>query len=74
MVLLDVSSNNFFQKRTFDHFNLILFKRLSCEILFSNFVYLLLDRITYTYRRLLALTNKYDELGIAVKTTVFGKM
>ncbi len=47
MGLLDVSFNDFLQKHDFDHFNLILHKRLSCEILFSHFVYLLLDRITY---------------------------
>ncbi len=46
MVLLDVSSNNFLQKHDFDHTDLVLFKRLSREILFSDFVYLLLDRIT----------------------------
>ncbi len=37
MVLLDVSSNNFSQKRNFD---LIFFKHLSREISSSNFVYL----------------------------------
>ncbi len=47
MVLLDVSSNNFLQKHDFDHFDLILFKRLSCEISFYDFMYRLLDRITY---------------------------
>ncbi len=46
MVLLDISSNKFLQKQDFDHFNLILFKRLSREISFSDIVYLLLDRIT----------------------------
>ncbi len=40
-------SNNFSPKRDFDHFDLILYKRFSCEILFSDFVYLLLDRITF---------------------------
>ncbi len=46
MVLLYVSSNDFLQK-----FNILIIltsfslKRLSCEILFSDFVYLLLDRI-----------------------------
>ncbi len=48
MVLLDVSFNDFLQKHDFDHFHLILFKRLSCEISFSDFVYLLLDCITKT--------------------------
>ncbi len=46
MVLLDVSSNDFLQKHNFD--DLILYKRLYCEISFSYFVYLLLDRITHT--------------------------
>ncbi len=36
----------FFAKHNFDHFDLILFKRLFCEILFSDFAYLLLDHIT----------------------------
>ncbi len=48
MVLLDVSFNDFLRIHNFDHFELILFKRLSCKILFSDFVYLLLDRITCT--------------------------
>ncbi len=39
IVLLDVSSNDFLQKHDFDHFDLTLFKRLSCKISFSNFVY-----------------------------------
>ncbi len=43
---LDVSFNDFLQKHGFDHFDLILFKRLCCEISFSDFVYLLLDHIT----------------------------
>ncbi len=47
MVLLDVSSNNFLQKHDFDHFDRILFKRLTYEILFSDFVYRLLDRIAF---------------------------
>ncbi len=47
MVLLDISSNVVLQKHDFDHFDFILFKRLSCEILFSDFMYLLLNRITY---------------------------
>ncbi len=47
MDLLDVSSNNFLYKHDFGHFDFILFKLPSCKILFSNFVYLLLDRITY---------------------------
>ncbi len=38
----------FLQKYDFYHFYFILFKRLSCEISFSDFVYLLLDRIAYT--------------------------
>ncbi len=46
MVSLDVSSNDFLQKPDFDHFDLILFKRLFCEISFSDFVYLLLDLVT----------------------------
>ncbi len=46
MVLLDFSSNNFLQKHDFDHFDLILFKRLSRENSFSDFVYFLLDRNT----------------------------
>ncbi len=46
--LLDVSSNDFLRKHNFDHFDLILFKRLPCEILFYNSVNLLLDRITYS--------------------------
>ncbi len=46
MVLLVVSLNDFLQKHDFDHFDLILFKRLCSEISFSPFVYLLLDRIT----------------------------
>ncbi len=46
MVLLDVSSNNFLHKHNFDHFDLILFKRISCKISFSDFVYFLLDHIT----------------------------
>ncbi len=48
MVSLDVSSNIFLQKRNFDHLDLILFKCLSCEILFSDFVYLLLEHITFS--------------------------
>ncbi len=47
MVLPYVSSNDFLQKADFDHFDLILNKRLSCAISFSDFVYLLMDRITY---------------------------
>ncbi len=47
MVLLDVSSNDFAQKREFDHFDLILSKHLPRKISFSNFVYLLVDRTTY---------------------------
>ncbi len=47
MVLLDVSSNNFLQKYNFSYFDLILFKPLFCEISFSDFVYLLLDRFTF---------------------------
>ncbi len=47
MVLLDVSPNNFLQKHDLDHFDHIFFKRLSCKISFSDFVYLLLDRVTY---------------------------
>ncbi len=43
MVLLDVSSNDFLREHYLDHFDLILFKRLSCEISFS--VYLFLDGI-----------------------------
>ncbi len=45
-MLLD--SYNFSQKHNFDHFDLILFKRLSSKISLSDFVYLLLDRLTYT--------------------------
>ncbi len=43
----------FLQKHDFDHFDLILFKRLSCKILFSDFVYLLLDRIANTITQIL---------------------
>ncbi len=38
----------FFAENDLDHFDFILFKCLSCEISFSDFVYLLLDRITNT--------------------------
>ncbi len=48
MLLLDVSSNLFLQKHDFDRFDLILFKRLSCEISFSNFVYLSLNHIIFS--------------------------
>ncbi len=41
-----VSLLTIFRKHDFDHFAIILFKRHSCKILFSNFVYLSLDRIT----------------------------
>ncbi len=44
MVLLDVSSNDFLQN--FDHFDLSLCKRLSCEISFSDFVHFLLYLVT----------------------------
>ncbi len=44
-MLLDVSSTIFSQKHSFDHFDLILFKRHFRKISFSDFVYLLLDRI-----------------------------
>ncbi len=47
----DVSFNDFLQKHDFDHFNLILFKRLSFKISFSDFEYLFLDRIIYPYRK-----------------------
>ncbi len=46
MVLLDVSSNNFSQIHIIDHFDLILFKCLSCGISFSDILYLLPDHIT----------------------------
>ncbi len=49
MVSLDTSSNDFSQKHNFDHFHLILFKHLFRKISFSDFVYLLLDHITYVY-------------------------
>ncbi len=48
MVLQDVSFIDFLQKHDFDHFDLIPFKRLCCEILFSKFVYFLLYRITWS--------------------------
>ncbi len=57
MVLLDVSSNDFLQKHDFDHFDPILFKRLSCEISFSDFVYFLLDHNTNVENVLLAVNN-----------------
>ncbi len=44
---------SFLQKHDFDHFELIFFKRLSCEILFSDFVYLLLNRITFAKKSFL---------------------
>ncbi len=46
MLSLDISSNNFLQKHNFDHFDLTFYKHFSCEILFSDFVYLFLDHIT----------------------------
>ncbi len=49
MVLLDVSSNNFLQKHYCDQFGFIFIKGLSCEISFSDFVYLLLERITFVF-------------------------
>ncbi len=47
----------FLQKHDFDHFDIILFKRLSCEISFPDYVYLLLDRITHIYIYIYILYN-----------------
>ncbi len=52
MVLLDVSFNDFLPKHNFHNFDLILFKRLSCEISFSDFVYVLLDHIIYKHKNI----------------------
>ncbi len=52
----------FLQKHDFDHFDLILFKRPSCEISFSDFVYLLLNRIAYIFFKLRPYVSSFGKV------------
>ncbi len=61
----------FLQKHDFDHFDVILFKRLSCKVLFSAFVYLLLDYITYTENSIIVNVNVYTFFLIRWYTDIF---